>query len=124
MRNYSVDLYKTGKFYNSFNDDGIIIHYLLGYKYVDYKKSIGFPESALNKVKEVLEKNKLSYKIYEKSTMITEYKGINKNYNIVLKKALNNLEIETRVNRLKEKIENLNTQELENIIEAIENGNF
>ena len=124
MRNYSIDLYKTGKLYNSFNDDGIIIHYLLGYKYVDYKKSIGFPESALNKVKEVLEKNKLSYKIYEKSTMITEYKGINKNYNIVLKKALNNLEIETRVNRLKEKIENLNTQELENIIEAIENGNF
>ena len=49
---------------------------------------------------------------------------LNKNYNIVLKKALNNLEIETRVNRLKEKIENLNTQELENIIEAIENGNF
>ena len=72
MRNYSIDLYKTGKFYNSFNDDGIIIHYLLGYKYVDYKKSIGFPESALNKVKEVLEKNKLSYKIYEKSTMITQ----------------------------------------------------
>ena len=30
MKKY-LKLYKNGKFYNAFGDDGIIIHYLLGY---------------------------------------------------------------------------------------------
>ena len=33
MKKY-LKLYKNGKFYNAFGDDGIIIHYLLGYKYL------------------------------------------------------------------------------------------
>lgn len=60
-----ISIYKSGKFYNAFNDDGIILHYLLGYKYLEHKKSIGFPESALNKVKTTLENEKISYKIYD-----------------------------------------------------------
>ena len=66
----SVILYKSGKFYNAYGDNGIIIHNLLGYKFVSYKNSAGFPESAINKVKGVLEKEKLSYVIYEKNTFI------------------------------------------------------
>ncbi len=124
MKNYSLTLYKTGKFYNVYNDDGIIIHYLLGYKYLEYKKSAGFPESALNKVKGVLESKKISYEIYDKLTKISEYKGINKNYNIILKKALENLEIEKRIIRLKDKIDEYDTKELEKLLEVIENGNF
>ena len=49
MKKY-LKLYKNGKFYNAFGDDGIIIHYLLGYKYLEYKNSVGFPVSAYNKV--------------------------------------------------------------------------
>ena len=121
MKNNSICLYKTGKFYNAFNDDGIIIHFLLNYKYVEYKRSVGFPESALNKVKGELENNKLSYKIFDKSNLIEEYKGINKNYSKILKEALKKIEIETRISRLKEKIDNFDTLELEKIIEVIEN---
>ena len=117
-------MYKSGNFYNAFNDDGIILHFLLGYKYVNYKKCVGFPESALNKVKANLENNKLSYKIFNKDNLICEYKGIAKNYNLILKKALASLDVETRMENIKEKIENCSPQELNNLIEVIENGNF
>ena len=124
MKNYSISLYKSGKFYNAFGDDGIILHFLCGYKYVEYKKSVGFPESAFNKVKGILEENKLSYHVYDKTNNIENYKGINKNYPLILKKALSALEAENRVNRLKEKIENLKPEELEHLIEVIEDASF
>ena len=97
---------------------------MLGYKYVNYKKCAGFPESALNKVKANLENNKLSYKIFNKDNLICEYKGIAKNYNLILKKALKKINTEIRMNRITEIIENLNEIELNNLIEVIENGNF
>ena len=50
LNKYVVRLYKSGKFYNVFGDDGLILHELLGYKYIEYKNSVGFPESAINKV--------------------------------------------------------------------------
>ena len=95
MEKNSVILYKSGKFYNAYGDNGIIIHNLLGYKFVSYKNSAGFPESAINKVKGVLEKEKLSYVIYEKDAFVSEYKGINKNYNKVLKDSFVNVNIKT-----------------------------
>lgn len=33
LNKYVVRLYKSGKFYNAFGDDGLILHELLGYKY-------------------------------------------------------------------------------------------
>ena len=53
MDKNSIVLYKSGKFYNAYGDNGIILHKLLGYKFVSYKNSAGFPESAINKVKSV-----------------------------------------------------------------------
>ena len=35
-------LYQVGKFYNAYGDNGIILHYLLNYKYTEYKNSVGF----------------------------------------------------------------------------------
>ena len=87
MEKNCVILYKSGKFYNAFGDNGIIIHNLLGYKFVSYKNSAGFPESAISKVKAVLEKEKLSYVIYEKNIFIEVYKVIKKNYNRILKES-------------------------------------
>ena len=124
MKKSSISLYKSGKFYNAFNDDGIILHSLLGYKYVTYKQCVGFPESAFEKVKRCLEQEKISYEVYEKDQKIEEYKGISKNYGLLLKKTYKELEVETRVNNLRQKIEECSTQELERIIEAIECGQF
>ena len=119
-----IRMYKSGKFYNAFCDDGIILHFLLGYKYLEHKKCVGFPAAAYTKVKQKLESEKLSYQIFEKEELIEEYKGISKNYKIILKKALNSLDVEARMNRLNKIIENLSEKELNNLIEVIENGSF
>lgn len=66
MKNDCLFLYKSGKFFNVFGDDGIIIHYLFGYKFVVYKNCAGFPESALVKVTTKLDSEKIPYKLYEK----------------------------------------------------------
>lgn len=121
MKNNCVILYKTGKFYNAFGDNGLILHYLLGYKFVEYKQSVGFPETAYNKVINVLESENISYKVYNKDELIKEKKGIAKNYVALLKEALKKVDLEKRLNRIKTKINNFNTEDLEKIIEGIEN---
>lgn len=120
LNKYVVRLYKSGKFYNAFGDDGLILHELLGYKYIEYKNSIGFPESAINKVESKIESEKISYSVYEKDNLLEEYKGIDKNYKIVLSKALKNYDIEKRLTRLKNKINNLTIEELERVIDSLE----
>ncbi len=122
MDKNSIVLYKSGKFYNAYGDNGIILHKLLGYKFVSYKNSAGFPESAINKVKSVLEKEKLSYVIYEKNTFICDYKGVSKNYNRILKESLKNLEMEERLNRLQSKLDNFTLDDLEKVVAGIEDG--
>ena len=120
MNKYGVRLYKSGKFYNAFGDEGMILHELLGYKYIEYKNSVGFPESAINKVKSKLESVNISYKKKKKNNLLEEHKGIDKNYKIVLSKALKNYDIEKRLTRLKSKINNLSTEELERVIDSLE----
>ena len=81
MKKY-LKLYKNGKFYNAFGDDGIIIHYLLGYKYLEYKNSVGFPVSAYNKVIGRLRKMEIPFLIYDKD-LIKYIKCKDINYVIV-----------------------------------------
>lgn len=118
-KNY-VSLYKSGKFYNVFGDDGLIVHYLVGYKFVEYKQSVGFPESAFGKVKSILDKENMSYKVYDKDMLLESKKGIDKKYKVILKEALKNYELEQRLTRIRNKINNFSTDELEKIIEGID----
>lgn len=118
-KNY-VSLYKSGKFYNVFGDDRLIVHYLVGYKFVEYKQSVGFPESAFGKVKSILDKENMSYKVYDKDMLLESKKGIDKKYKITLKEALKNYELEQRLTRIRNKINDFSTDELEKIIEGIE----
>ena len=118
-KNY-VSLYKSGKFYNVFGDDGLIVHYLVGYKFVEYKQSVGFPESAFGKVKSLLDEENMLYKVYDKDMLLESKKGIDKKYKIILKEALKNYELEQRLTRIRNKINNFSTDELEKIIEGIE----
>ncbi len=120
-KNY-VSLYKSGKFYNAFGDDGLILHHLIGYKFVEYKQSVGFPESAFGKVKSLLDDVDISYKVYDKDILIEEKKGNNKKYNKVLSEALKKYDLEKRLIRIKDKINNFSAEDLEKIIEGIESG--
>ena len=109
----SLKLYKNGKFYNAFGDDGIIIHYLLGYKYLEYKNSVGFPVSAYNKVIGRLRDMEIPFLVYEKDTLLEENNGISKKYNEILKVSLSKYDLEKRVNRIIEKVSNSSIEELE-----------
>ena len=120
-KNY-VSLYKSGKFYNAFWDDGLILHHLIGYKFVEYKQSVGFPESAFGKVKSLLDDVDISYKVYDKDILIEEKKGNNKKYNKVLSEALKKYDLEKRLIRIKDKINTFSAEDLEKIIEGIESG--
>ncbi len=120
-KNY-VSLYKSGKFYNAFGDDGLILHHLIGYKFVEYKQSVGFPESAFGKVKSLLDDVDISYKVYDKDILIEEKKGNNKKYNKVLSEALKKYDLEKRLIRIKDKINTFSAEDLEKIIEGIESG--
>lgn len=121
VKNY-VSLYKSGKFYNAFGDDGLILHHLVGYKFVEYKQSVGFPESAYAKVVSILDKEGISYKVFDKEILVEEKKGISKNYNSVLGQALKKYDMEKRLVRIKSKIDNFSADDLEKIIEGIESG--
>lgn len=112
-------MYKTGKFYNVFGDDAIIIHYLLNYKIVPSKGGTGFPESALNKVINSLEDNKVSYCIYDANN--NDFKKLNC-YKKVLKQSVKNLSIEERYNKIEKRIHELNSKELEHVLEIIEDA--
>jgi len=132
MNKYLI-LKKNGKFYNSYNDDAIILNYLLHYKLVGNR--IGFPTSSLNKVKLCLESKKISYKIIENEAE-EEFNNGNK-YDEVLAKAkkykslddkkefiYNTLEtkdnnfLETYIN-ITYYLVNMNNKELNNTLERI-----
>ena len=60
--------------------------------------------------------------IYEKDAFVSEYKGINKNYNKVLKDSLKKLEMEERLSRLQSKLDNFTLDDLEKVVAGIEDG--
>ena len=123
MNKEIIEIHKSGKFYHTFANDAVIMHHLMGYRIVKEKGGVGFPESALNKVVNTLNNQKISYVIYEKNILVEEkdFKKLNK-YKKVLKESLNKLDIEERVNRLEDKIDKLNTEELKKIMELIEDA--
>ena len=122
MKNSCVSLYKTGKFFNAYSDGAVILHHLVGYKYLKPKNSVGFPESALTKVKAILENNDLSYEIYDKKDLVEKHKGIKSKYNKILKESLKKMEMETRLNRLQTKLDNFSLYDLEKVVEGIEDN--
>ena len=74
-KDYLIFIKGSEKFYNLYNDDALIINYLLNYKIIK-NNTCGFPECALNKVINEIEKTKISYVVQEMGNIIEE-----KNYN-------------------------------------------
>ena len=113
---------KRGSFYNVYKDDALIFRFLFGYKITDEFRC-GFPEAAFAKVINVLENKKINYQIIfkDKDTIIKRYGKLNK-YEKVLKNALEYNLIADRVDRIKEKLCNIDDINcLEKIIKVIEN---
>ena len=113
-----VLLRQIGKFVNAFDEDALIVNYLLDYKLSNGK--IGFPSIILPKVINVLEDNHISYEI--KGTLndtVMNYKNRNK-YNYVLEKAILKKKTNDRIYSINDKLPNLNEKKLDQIISFIE----
>jgi len=115
-------IFKNGNFYNCYQTDAIIINFLFGYL-ITVNEKCGFPESALTKVLNKLEEDKISYQIIyrDKNPYVKSFDNLN-NYEKIAKKAYDNLDVQTRMGKIIERIEEVDDIEiLENIIKAIEN---
>ncbi len=55
---------KNGLFYDVFNEDASILHYLFSYKIIDDK--VAFPSHFLDKVLEIIKENKINYVLINK----------------------------------------------------------
>lgn len=97
-----VVLMKSGNFYITYNNDALILNYLLHYKKINDK--VGFPLSALKTVENKLNEKSISYIVAEEKEDIKQ----NNNYYIYMQKANENLIIDNMcanlLNKIKEKV--------------------
>ena len=111
-----VTIRKVGLFYQVFDDDAFLLHYLLDYKVIDCK--VGFPNNALNKVINILEAKKINYKIIGED-IIKDFKDLNK-YDFYLAKSKDKIIIQDLIHHIELKLEEKDEGELLQILEGIE----
>ena len=119
MKN-SINIIETNKmFYNVYEIDAYIFHNIFGYKILDNKK-VGFPSSILNKVINTLEDNHINYNIIfrDKDNIIKDFKNRN-NYNKYKDIAIEQMDVNNKVNMMIDKIKNASKDEIERLVYII-----
>ena len=113
-----IEFKRKGKFYEVTYEDAYILWYLLRYKI--HNNKVGFPESSLFKVLDILKENQVGYRLsldddlgYSKSTTENKYEEI-------LEKAKKEWIKEKKEKDLLEKIKKANQEDLEKIIDYME----
>ena len=112
-----VKIRKSGTFYSVFDDDCYVLYFLLDYKISNSK--IGFPKSALNKVINLLEENKVNYEIVG-SEEKRNFKNLNR-YLKLVNHGKEKYDKEMHFVNIKQKIKNVSPEKLEKILLTIEN---
>ena len=116
MSERSIVLRKVGNFYQTFDDDALIISYLFNYKVINHK--CGFPINAIEKIEEKLEENTINYIIKQEVEVIKNYKD-NNNYDKYLEKSKQKLNNSKIIEQINEKLINLDEQRLIEILKLI-----
>lgn len=122
MKN-SVSISKRGYFYYCYNEDAVLIHYLLDYKIVSGKRKIGFPIANLERVVNILEGYKINYVVLdEKNNAVKErdFRKVNL-YENYYQKAVQQIRIDDRFRLLENKLKNLSEEQVWHLLEIIEN---
>ena len=109
---------KNGLFYDVFNEDAKILHYLFGYKIKD--KRVAFPNNALIKVLNTLEEKRLSYSIIGGGTEPVVKNFKNNNYEKYLIKAQNKILLTERVNKIINKMSTFDEVRLDKLLKEFE----
>lgn len=116
--NNKIVIRKAGNFYQVFDNDAIIFWYLFKYRIVNRK--VGFPISIESKILKTLEDKKIHYQvIINDNEEINFNKGTN-HYSQYLTNATKAREKNCNIDNLVNKIQNLNEEQINRIIEVIE----
>ena len=113
-----IEFKRKGKFYEVKHEDAYILWYLLRYKI--HNNKVGFPESSLFKVLDILKENQVGYRLsldddlgYIKSNKENKYEEI-------LEKAKKEWIKEKKEKDLLEKIKKAKQEDLEKVLSYIE----
>ena len=118
---------KSGLFYETFDEDAVIMHYLFNYKIIDER--VAFPTNSLDKVINALNEQEIDYLIliigaswgvFMKRLWIKNEFGESNSYLEILKKAENKREAEDRLNELLPKLEILDKVTLDSVLTEFE----
>lgn len=109
-----VVLRKNGGFYSVYGDDAYILYYLLNYRIIGDK--VGFPNSALNKVVNLLEDNHISFEV---DGNVYYLKNRNK-YKKILDLGKRKSSLDYRVNDIISKLDKLNEKDIDKILDCVE----
>ena len=112
-----LTLRKNALFYEVYDDDAVILNYLLGYKNI--KGRVGFPINAFSKVINILEDKKINYKIVDEQEEIKDFKNLNQYLNI-LAKASDKVEVNNKINKILDKLKTFDEGTLYEILEKVE----
>ena len=112
-----LTLRKNALFYEVYDDDAVILNYLLGYKNI--KGRVGFPINAFSKVINILEDKKINYKIIDEQEEIKDFKNLNQYLNI-LAKASDKVEVNNKINKILDKLKTFDEGTLYEILEKVE----
>ena len=109
-----VVLRKNVGFYCVYGDDAYILYYLLNYRIIGDK--VGFPNSAFNKVVNLLEDNHISYEV---DGNVYDFKNRNK-YKKILDLGKRKSSLDYRVNDIISKLDKLNEKDIDKILDYVE----
>ncbi len=99
-------LLKRGKFYRTFDDDAILLSYVMNYQVIDNR--VGFPLEGLFKVKSKLRSFSIDLVVLDGDKIISEYENGESNYKAILKESYDkydkNLKIDELCKLIREKL--------------------
>lgn len=109
---------KSGIFYETFDEDASILHYLFSYKIIDDR--VAFPSNSLDKVLEIIKENKINYVLINKEGKQKEDFESGNNYEEILRRALNREKIERCFLDIIPKLEALDEEVVTQFLEELE----
>lgn len=109
---------KSGLFYEIFDEDALIMHYLFNYKLIDER--VSFPTNSLAKIINTLNEQEIDYLVIGGPERIKNEFGEGNRYLEILQKAENKREAEDRLNELLPKLEILDKVTLDSVLTEFE----
>ena len=117
----NVVLRKSGGFYVCFDNDAIILSYLCNYKLNNGR--VGFPINTINKVINILDNNSVNYIVKDNMEEVDKNIFGKKNkYKYYLDKGKKKINLDYRINDIMDKINNMNEEEIDKLINLIEDN--